>query len=107
MESLKMANEKIETWPEAARVINLWLNEFCDDTMPYPAMIAEASRKAGKEIERLRHLTNAIHADGSESAVLEGVDYHMEYIDSETVTLTRRPDPPAQKKADYAVGQAK
>jgi len=51
-----MANEKIETYPEAARVIALWLGEFCDEDRPYPDMIAEASRRAAKEIERLRYL---------------------------------------------------
>ena len=52
-----MAKEKIETYPEAARVIHLWLAEFCDENRPYPDMIAEASRRASKEIDRLRNLT--------------------------------------------------
>jgi len=52
-----MTKEKIETYPEAARVIHLWLAEFCDENRTYPDMIAEASRRAAKEIERLRHLT--------------------------------------------------
>ena len=85
-----MGNKKIETYPEAARVINLWLNEFCDDDRPYPDMIAEASRRAAKEIERLRHLTSAIHADGSHDAVLEDIAYHVNHIDPETLSLTRR-----------------
>ena len=49
-----MANGKIETYPEAARVIHLWLEDFCDESLAYPAMIAEAARRASKEIERLK-----------------------------------------------------
>lgn len=51
-----MANDKIETYPEAARVIHLWLKEFCDESRACPDMIADASRMASKEIDRLRHL---------------------------------------------------
>ena len=49
-----MANGKIETYPEAARAIALWLKEFCDPDRTCPDMIAEASRRAASEIERLR-----------------------------------------------------
>lgn len=45
---------KLSTYPEAARVVALYLNEFCDRDMDYINMIAEASREANKEIERLR-----------------------------------------------------
>jgi hypothetical protein len=41
-------------YPAAARALALWLSEFCEETMPYPAMIAEASRRAHAEIQRLR-----------------------------------------------------
>ena len=33
---------------------------------------------------------NAIHADGESRAVLEGVDYIVNQVDSETISLTRR-----------------
>ena len=49
-----MAKERIDTYPEAARVIALWLDEFCDKSLSYPAMIADAARKAAQEVERLR-----------------------------------------------------
>ncbi|GAG89366.1 unnamed protein product [marine sediment metagenome] len=52
-----MAKEKIDTYPEAARAIHVWLLEFCDSSRPWPDMIAEAARRAMKEIERLRHLS--------------------------------------------------
>jgi len=53
-----MAQGKIETYAEAARVIHLWLEEFCDEKRSYPDMIAEAARRAREEIDRLRHLTS-------------------------------------------------
>jgi len=53
-----MAKERIDTYPEAARVIALWLDEFCDKSLRYPEMIAEAARKAAKEIELLRSETS-------------------------------------------------
>jgi hypothetical protein len=43
-------------YPEAARAIALYLLEFCDENFFYPDMIADAARKAAKEIENLRHI---------------------------------------------------
>lgn len=51
-----MANEKIETYEEAARVISLYLKEFCDESLTYPEMIAEASRRANKKINEQSQL---------------------------------------------------
>lgn len=42
------------------------------------------------EIDMGRSPNNAIHADGSQDAVLEGDVYHIEYINSESIILTRR-----------------
>jgi hypothetical protein len=36
-----------------ARVIGLWLKDFCDESLPYYEMIAEASRRAAKHIDHL------------------------------------------------------
>jgi len=33
-------------YPACARAIALHLAEFCDETLPYPGMIAEAARRA-------------------------------------------------------------
>jgi len=41
-------------YPEAARVAHLWLVEFCDESLPYPDMIAEAARRASREIDSLQ-----------------------------------------------------
>ena len=38
----------------AARSIALNLQEFCDESLPYPEMIADAARKAAAECARLR-----------------------------------------------------
>jgi hypothetical protein len=40
-------------YPAAARSIALWLKDFCNEDLPYPEMIADAARKAAKEIDRL------------------------------------------------------
>ena len=49
-----MAGGKIETYDEAARVIALYLNEFCDPNRTYLDMIADAAREAAEEIDELR-----------------------------------------------------
>lgn len=49
-----MADGKIETYDKAARVVHLYLKEFCDENRTYPDMIAEAARRAAEEIEHLR-----------------------------------------------------
>ena len=51
-----MADGKIETYDEAARVIHLYLEEFCDENRTYLDMIAEAARRAAEEIEHLRSI---------------------------------------------------
>jgi len=49
-----MEEEKILTYPEAARVISLYLEEFCDTDLPYTNMIAEAAREADRQIKKLQ-----------------------------------------------------
>lgn len=44
---------KIQTYPQAARSIEVNLKEYCEPSLPYPAMIAEAARRARVEIDRL------------------------------------------------------
>lgn len=36
-----------------------------------------------------RHLTSAMHSDSEGCAVLENVEYDLEYVDSETIKLNR------------------
>lgn len=42
---------KIKEYDEAARVIHLHLNKYCDESLPFPAMVADAAREANKDIE--------------------------------------------------------
>jgi hypothetical protein len=49
-----MSKKRIDTYTQAARCIALWLDEFCDKSLRYPEMIADAARRAAKEIEHLR-----------------------------------------------------
>ncbi len=46
--------DKIKDYPTAARSIHLNLQEFCEEDMPYPAMITFAVMCASKKIEFLR-----------------------------------------------------
>ena len=46
----------------AARSIALNLQEFCDESLPYPEMIADAARKAAAECARLREALRKIDA---------------------------------------------
>lgn len=48
-------------YPEAAIVIHLWLKDFCDESLPFPDMIAEAARKASKRIEQLEKGVKALN----------------------------------------------
>jgi len=49
-------------YPAAARTIRVWLSEFCDGSLAYPAMIAEASRRAARKISALRQERDALQA---------------------------------------------
>lgn len=44
----------IEDYEQAARVTHLYLKDFCDESLPFPAMVADASRLAKKAIEFLQ-----------------------------------------------------
>lgn len=46
--------DNIKDYPTAARSIHLNLQEFCEEDMPYPAMITFAARCAAEKIEFLR-----------------------------------------------------
>ena len=44
---LKDLRQTAESYPHAARVIAVHLNDFCNRELPYDEMIADAARKAG------------------------------------------------------------
>jgi hypothetical protein len=41
-------------YPQAARVIALYLKPYCNEDLAYPDMIAQAAREVAAEVERLR-----------------------------------------------------
>lgn len=47
------AEKRLELYATAARVIALHLERFCDESLPYDQMIADAARRAGAEISNL------------------------------------------------------
>lgn len=48
---LEEAKAGVESYATAARVISLHLKDYCDESLSYPEMIAEAARKAANTIE--------------------------------------------------------
>lgn len=52
-------------YAESARAIHIYLKEFCDESLSFPNMIADASRKASEEIERLRNNQTLTLPDGT------------------------------------------
>ena len=47
----KEKEKTIDDYAESARVIALYLSEFCDRTLPYDKMIADAARKASEALK--------------------------------------------------------
>lgn len=58
LSTLQAENEKlretVEKYATAARVIALHLKPFCDESLPYDEMIADAARKASDELEQVK-----------------------------------------------------
>lgn len=58
LSTLQAENEKlretVDKYATAARVIALHLKPFCDESLPYDEMIADAARKASDELERVK-----------------------------------------------------
>lgn len=57
-----MLNRNVKAYAQAARTVALHLDRFCDITLPYDEMIADAARQAAKEIERLESCPKCIYA---------------------------------------------
>ena len=60
LSTLQAENEKlretVDKYATAARVIALHLKPFCDESLPYDEMIADAARKASDELEQVKRL---------------------------------------------------
>lgn len=52
--ALAQANETVDKYAAAARVIALHLRQFCDEALPYDEMVAEASRRANAALTRVQ-----------------------------------------------------
>lgn len=52
--------ETVDKYATAARVIALHLKPFCDESLPYDEMIADAARKASDELEQVKWENNAL-----------------------------------------------
>ena len=79
LSTLQAENEKlretVDKYATAARVIALHLKPFCDESLPYDEMIADATRKSSDELEQkgkyYEQMVDALAA--TESAELEQV----------------------------------
>lgn len=50
----KKLREAVDKYATAARAIALHLKPFCDESLPYDEMIADAARKASDELEQVK-----------------------------------------------------
>lgn len=64
LDDLEAENEKlretVDKYATAARVIALHLKPFCDESLPYDEMIADAARKASDELEQVKRENDAL-----------------------------------------------
>ena len=64
LSTLQAENEKmretVDKYATAARAIALHLKPFCDESLPYDEMIADAARKASDELEQVKRENNAL-----------------------------------------------
>lgn len=71
-ERAESAESVVEKYATAARVIGLHLRQFCDESLPYDEMIAEASRRAAAALtladsRRQQLIAYVQHRDGCEA----------------------------------------
>ena len=63
LSTLQAENEKlretVDKYATAARAIALHLKPFCDESLPYDEMIADAARKASDELEQVKRELDA------------------------------------------------
>ena len=69
LSTLQAENEKlretVDKYATAARVIALHLKPFCDESLPYDEMIADAARKASDELEQVKNERDSARATRS------------------------------------------
>jgi hypothetical protein len=52
-EELERITQIRDEYATAASTIALYLKDYCNESLPYPEMIADAARRAGKELSNL------------------------------------------------------
>lgn len=67
LSTLQAENEKlretVDKYATAARVIALHLKPFCDESLTYDEMIADAARKASDELEQVKRERDVVVSD--------------------------------------------
>ena len=63
--------ETVDKYATAARVIALHLKPFCDESLPYDEMIADAARKASDELEQVKAERDAAVKDLNEFLAMD------------------------------------
>ena len=75
LSTLQAENEKlretVDKYATAARAIALHLKPFCDESLTYDEMIADAARKASDELERVKQERDAAVKDLNEFLSLD------------------------------------
>ena len=59
----KKLRETVDKYATSARAIALHLKPFCDESLPYDEMIADAARKASDELEQVKRERDAAIGD--------------------------------------------
>lgn len=66
-------NGKLDYY-EAARVVHLYLDKFCDESLPYPDMISDAARQARERINELEADLKKCQSDWEKAATQNYAD---------------------------------
>ena len=59
----RLKEKALEKYATAARVIALYLYEFCDRSKPYDEMVADAVRRAAARLEQLKQERDTLYVD--------------------------------------------
>jgi hypothetical protein len=70
-EETERLSEIVDSYATAARIIALYLNDYCDNKLNYTEMIADAARKANEEIKRLESMTTVLSDELDFAKMLE------------------------------------
>jgi hypothetical protein len=83
---LDRSEEIVDAYATSARVIALYLREFCDGSLPYAEMIAEAAKKADERIQQLTKERNIANEE------LKLYGYEIDRLNGENSVLRKERD---------------